>query len=498
MCTLTLCVSSRRRCPLVYCVAACLLGVASASGIAATTICPADMTADSRVNGTDLGMLLGSWGSSDATADLDADGIVDGADLGILLGSWGICSQVPASVNIAPVQELLLGLASETARIFIIGDSQSAMSDARLFASMIRTWEPVLDFAALPYPPGVAAPFSIGFSSIAGTGVTETKINPGATFTSGLIGRITQAEEFRVSNIGSNAPIAHVEMRQNSDLNQKWLNTPLQARLVYEDGGAGMVSSFKFQITRGAQSSGMQTVLTNAGGYGLVLDQIGPSIQNRTRISILADGAVSNQSFIVHGGLFVETSGGLPVTSRPWLMGNIFMAGSKLSEWANGALRTDPGTFEWTDLGNLYDALATSPSEWPNLIMINFGHNDGPTSPPAASYLSNFTSIVTSIDSEYISRGIAPPRYLLTQLWCTDTIDNDYWKTVWVDGWMPIATGRVCVASVAALHNFETYNGIERIPDRLDNGNVHAATPDDADFFFGSQGLLGILLGTQP
>ena len=49
----------------------------------------ADLNGDWTVDGTDLGILLGSWGASGA-ADLNQDGTVDGTDLGILLGAWGI------------------------------------------------------------------------------------------------------------------------------------------------------------------------------------------------------------------------------------------------------------------------------------------------------------------------------------------------------------------------------------------------------------------------
>lgn len=51
--------------------------------------CPADLTLDGSVNGADLGLLLGGWGT--ATGDVDDDGDTDGADLGLLLGSWGSC-----------------------------------------------------------------------------------------------------------------------------------------------------------------------------------------------------------------------------------------------------------------------------------------------------------------------------------------------------------------------------------------------------------------------
>lgn len=49
----------------------------------------ADLNADGRVDGADLGILLGAWGAcAGCAADLNADGRVDGADLGMLLGAW--------------------------------------------------------------------------------------------------------------------------------------------------------------------------------------------------------------------------------------------------------------------------------------------------------------------------------------------------------------------------------------------------------------------------
>jgi len=53
--------------------------------------CTGDLSGDATVDGADLGLLLGAWGSSDAAADLTGDGVVDGADLGLLLGAWGVC-----------------------------------------------------------------------------------------------------------------------------------------------------------------------------------------------------------------------------------------------------------------------------------------------------------------------------------------------------------------------------------------------------------------------
>jgi hypothetical protein len=46
-----------------------------------------DLDGNGLVNGADLGLLLGAWGTA-GPGDLNGDGIVNGADLGLLLGAW--------------------------------------------------------------------------------------------------------------------------------------------------------------------------------------------------------------------------------------------------------------------------------------------------------------------------------------------------------------------------------------------------------------------------
>jgi len=54
--------------------------------------CKGDLNHDGKVDGNDLGSLLGQWGScGGCAADLNDDGMVDGNDLGTLLGMWGEC-----------------------------------------------------------------------------------------------------------------------------------------------------------------------------------------------------------------------------------------------------------------------------------------------------------------------------------------------------------------------------------------------------------------------
>ena len=51
--------------------------------------CPADLSLDGTVDGSDLGIMLSGWGGPGG--DVNEDGETDGADLGMLLGAWGPC-----------------------------------------------------------------------------------------------------------------------------------------------------------------------------------------------------------------------------------------------------------------------------------------------------------------------------------------------------------------------------------------------------------------------
>ena len=59
--------------------------------------CPADFNHDLIVNGADLGLLIGAWGTSGYTFDLDGDQFVDGNDLGELFVTWGGCPRAGSS-----------------------------------------------------------------------------------------------------------------------------------------------------------------------------------------------------------------------------------------------------------------------------------------------------------------------------------------------------------------------------------------------------------------
>jgi hypothetical protein len=64
-----------------------------ANNICTCSCCDADLSGDGKVSGTDIGILIGEWGSigDNKPEDLNGDGVVNGADLGILLQSWGSC-----------------------------------------------------------------------------------------------------------------------------------------------------------------------------------------------------------------------------------------------------------------------------------------------------------------------------------------------------------------------------------------------------------------------
>lgn len=53
--------------------------------------CVADLNDDGVVDGSDLAVILGGWGTP--SGDLNDDGTTDGSDLAIVLGSWGPCPQ---------------------------------------------------------------------------------------------------------------------------------------------------------------------------------------------------------------------------------------------------------------------------------------------------------------------------------------------------------------------------------------------------------------------
>jgi len=53
--------------------------------------CRADINRDHKVDGRDLGLVLGRWGTNSFFEDIDGNGIVGGEDIGILLANWGNC-----------------------------------------------------------------------------------------------------------------------------------------------------------------------------------------------------------------------------------------------------------------------------------------------------------------------------------------------------------------------------------------------------------------------
>ena len=54
--------------------------------------CPSDIDQSGRVDGGDIGALLGAWGActQPCPSDLNGDGLVDGADLAWILADWGL------------------------------------------------------------------------------------------------------------------------------------------------------------------------------------------------------------------------------------------------------------------------------------------------------------------------------------------------------------------------------------------------------------------------
>lgn len=53
--------------------------------------CSADLNGDSRVDGADLGILLGAWGEGGCPYDLNSDARVDTHELRMVIEQWGVC-----------------------------------------------------------------------------------------------------------------------------------------------------------------------------------------------------------------------------------------------------------------------------------------------------------------------------------------------------------------------------------------------------------------------
>jgi 1,4-alpha-glucan branching enzyme len=62
-------------------------GLVYSQGEAPPPCVAADLNCDGSVNGADLGLLLGAWGTA-GPGDINGDGIVNGADLAVVLGAW--------------------------------------------------------------------------------------------------------------------------------------------------------------------------------------------------------------------------------------------------------------------------------------------------------------------------------------------------------------------------------------------------------------------------
>lgn len=65
----------------------------------ASADCPGDTDLSGTIDGSDLAIVLGGWGTSGTSADIDGSGTVDGADLTILLSGWGACPLPPQERN---------------------------------------------------------------------------------------------------------------------------------------------------------------------------------------------------------------------------------------------------------------------------------------------------------------------------------------------------------------------------------------------------------------
>lgn len=78
----------------------------------------ADLNDDGLVNGTDLAIVLGSWGPcKGCIADINDDEVVDGADIAMVLGTWTMCPPVPVAPT--AIEVLILGCAHSSVSVVL-------------------------------------------------------------------------------------------------------------------------------------------------------------------------------------------------------------------------------------------------------------------------------------------------------------------------------------------------------------------------------------------
>ncbi|MFO0961404.1 MAG: hypothetical protein U0625_00705 [Phycisphaerales bacterium] len=97
--------------------------------VAARISAVADLSGDDTVNGADLGILLGAWGS-DGPSDITGDGVVNGADLGALLGSWTSGGPIPIDLRCSNAEQSSRSIALVQRAVVLMGfESFGALGD---------------------------------------------------------------------------------------------------------------------------------------------------------------------------------------------------------------------------------------------------------------------------------------------------------------------------------------------------------------------------------
>ncbi len=106
-------------------------------------LCPADITGDRTIDGSDLSVMLGSWGSATPTspADLNGDFEVNAADMTILLGAWGVCP--PAAPR--PLSWIKVLVAEDV--------PPTSQADLQTYVAKIQVLAPALEQIHLRYRP---------------------------------------------------------------------------------------------------------------------------------------------------------------------------------------------------------------------------------------------------------------------------------------------------------------------------------------------------------
>lgn len=248
--------------------------------------CPADLTGDGIVNGSDLGFVLGAWGPTPPAfpqADFNGDGIVDGDDLGTLLGGWGRCPIPVATTFVGTVVKKGAGPVASASLASNLGGS--------VLTDPLGQFELVLEL----YP-----------------GTTSLDLFASAT----IDGRLHEGNSsVRDLELGAVHDVGVIEISWEcggefvwSGLNSDWIDQEVMALVPFDDGnGSALYVGGAFNSANMKRIAKWDGNAWSALGTGVTHTTASPTVR---ALAVFDEGSGSS---LFAGGLF-DAAGGSPAT----------------------------------------------------------------------------------------------------------------------------------------------------------------------------------------